>query len=146
MALQNLGEAERELGDLESARGHLTEALSLLEDDSLLLERVSIQTDLALVSWKAGDLPSALQTAETILTAYPEVDGKDDNVHRLLWTAARILHADGQAGRAAQALAQAYATFHKDMAFIPEAESRRSFAEIRHNRQIVAAHERGEWP
>jgi tetratricopeptide (TPR) repeat protein len=145
VALQNLGEAERELGDLDSARGHLTEALSLLEDDSLLLERVSVQTDLALVFWKGGDFPSALQIAEVILAAYPEVDGKDDNVHRFLWTAARILHADGQAGRAAQALAQAYATFHKDMAAIPEAESRRSFAEIRHNREIVAAHERGEW-
>jgi len=145
MALQNLGEAERELGDLDSARGHLTEALSLLEDDSLLLERVGVQTDLALVYWKAGGLPSALQTAEAILAAYPEVDGKDDNVHRFLWTAARILHADGQAGRATQALAQAYAAFQRDLAAIPEAESRRSFAEIRHNREIVAAHERREW-
>jgi tetratricopeptide (TPR) repeat protein len=145
IALQNLGEAERELGDLDSARGHLTEALSLLEDDSLLLERVSVQTDLALIFWKAGDFPSALQTAEVILAAYPKVDGKDDNVHRFLWTAARILHADGQAGRAAQALAQAYATFQRDMSAIPEAEARRSYAEIRHNREIVAAHERGEW-
>ena len=146
MALQSLGEAERELGDLDSARGHLTEALSLLEDDSLLLERVGVQTDLALAHWKAGDMPSALQTAEQILSAYPKVDGKDDNIHRFLWTAARILHADGQAGRAAQTLAQAYATFLKDMAAIPEVESRRSFAEIRHNREIVAAQERGEWP
>lgn len=146
MALQNLGDAERELGDLDSARQHLTEALSLLEDDSLLLERVSVQTDLALVSWKAGDLPLAVQTTEMFLAAYPKVDGKDDNVHRFLWTAARILRADGQAERAAQALAQAYATFQRDLAAIPEAEARRSFTDIRHNRQIVAAHERGEWP
>jgi tetratricopeptide (TPR) repeat protein len=145
MALQNLGEAERELGDLDSARGHLTEALSLLEDDSLVLERVGVQTDLALVYWKADDFPLALQTTEAILAAYPKVDGKDDNVHRFLWVAAQILRADGQAERAIQALAQAYATFQKDAAAIPEAEAKRSFAEIRHNRQIVAAHERGEW-
>ncbi|MBI5293977.1 MAG: AAA family ATPase [Chloroflexi bacterium] len=146
MALQNLGEAERELGDLESARQHLAESLNFMDDATQIVERSSILSDLALTYWKAGDLPLAMQTAEQILSAYPEVEGKDDNVHRFLWVAARILHADGQADHAAATVAQAYAAFQKDAAAIPEAESRRSFAEIRHNRQIVAAHERGEWP
>ncbi|MFZ5820634.1 MAG: AAA family ATPase [Chloroflexota bacterium] len=146
VALQSLGEAERELGNLELARGHLTEALSLLEDEALFMERVSVQIDLALTYWKAGKMSLALQAAETVLAAYPDVEGKDDNVHRFLWAAAQVLHADGQTERAKQVVAQAYATFQRDLSVIPEAESQRSFAAMRHNREIVAAHERGEWP
>ena len=146
MSLQNLGEAERELGDLDSARQHLNEALSLLEDATLVLERASVLTDLALAHWKAGDLPLALQTVEQVLSSYPEVEGKDDNVHRFLWVAAQVLRAAEQPGRAAQVLEQAYRAFQKDLAAIPEAESRQTFAGMNHNRQIAAAHERGEWP
>ena len=145
MALQSLGEAERELGDLDSARQHLNEALALLEDATLAVERASVMTDLALAHWKAGDLPLALQTVEQVLAAYPEVEGKDDNVHRFLWVAAQILRADGQTGRAAQILAQAHQAFQQDLAAIPEAESRQTFAGMKHNRQITAAYERGEW-
>jgi hypothetical protein len=74
------------------------------------------------------------------------VEGRDDNVHRFLWVAARILRADGQLERADSILAQAYRAFQKDFAAIPEAESRQAFADIRHNRQIAAAYEHGKWP
>jgi DNA-binding SARP family transcriptional activator/predicted ATPase len=146
MALQNLGEAERELGDLVTARQHLEESLSLLDDAQLVSERTSVLADLALAHWKAGDLPLALQTAGQVLESYPEVEGRDDNVHRFLWVAARILRADGQLERADSILAQAYRAFQKDFAAIPEAESRQAFADIRHNRQIAAAYEHGKWP
>ena len=146
VALQNLGEAERELGDLGLARQHLNEALSLMEDATQVIERASVVTDLALTHWKAGDLPLALQTVEQVLAVYPEIEGKDDNIHRFLWAAAQILRSAGQAERAAQILAQAYQAFQRDLAALPEAETRQSFAGMKHNRQIAAAYERGEWP
>ncbi len=145
-ALQNLGEAERELGDLDLARQHLNEALSLMEDATQVIERASVQIDLALTHWKAGDLPLALQMVEQVLSVYPEIEGKDDNIHRFLWAAVQILRAAGQPERAAQILAQAHQAFQKDLAAIPDAEMRQTFAGMKHNRQIAAAYERGEWP
>jgi DNA-binding SARP family transcriptional activator/predicted ATPase len=145
-ALQNLGEAARELGDFDTARQILDEAITLLDDPSLTEERTSVLADLALTYWKVNDLVKALQSVEEILSLYPQVEGTDDNVHRFLWTAARILRAAGQAEQASQTLTRAYRSFQKALEAIPDAESRQAFAQIRHNRQIVAAHEHDEWP
>jgi tetratricopeptide (TPR) repeat protein len=117
-----------------------------MEDATQIIERASVQIDLALTHWKAGDLPLALQMVERVLAVYPEIEGKDDNIHRFLWAAAQILRAAGQLERAAQILAQAYQAFQKDLAALPDAEMRQTFAGMKHNRQIAAAHERGEWP
>ncbi len=145
MALQNLGEAERELGDLAAARRDLHAALSILEELALTKDRISVLSDLALAHWQAGDLPQALQCAAEILACYPEVEGRDDNTQRYLWSAARIWHAAGQAEQAGQALAQAYHTYQQALAAIPDPESRQAFAQMLHNCQIVAAQERGVW-
>ncbi|PKN92548.1 MAG: hypothetical protein CVU44_15555 [Chloroflexi bacterium HGW-Chloroflexi-6] len=146
MALQCLGEAERELDEWDSARQHLNESLSLLEDVALILERTGVQADLALAHWKTGDWPLALQMVDQVLAAYPQVAGKEHNVHRFLWTAAQILRSAGQTERAAQVLEQAYQAFQKNLALLPETETRQTFAKMKHNRQIAAAYERGEWP
>lgn len=145
VALQNLGEAERELGHLDTARQHLTAALALLSDPTLFLERASILNDLALTYWKANDLPLAQQTTAELLALYPQIDGKDDNTHRFLWTAGQICRATGQQEAAAHWLAQAYAAFQTSLAAIPDASSRHAFAQIHHNRQIVAAYEQDKW-
>jgi DNA-binding SARP family transcriptional activator len=145
VALQNLGEAEHELGNLPTALALLNEALSLLSDPTLTNERASVLVELALIHWDAGDLPMALETIEQVLTYYPQMEGTDDNLHRHLWTAARILRAAGQSERAVQLLAQAHAAFQRDLAAIPDEQSRQAYAQIRHNRQIAAAYERGEW-
>jgi tetratricopeptide (TPR) repeat protein len=116
-ALQNLGEAARELGDFDTARQILDVAITLLDDPSLTEERTSVLADLALTHWKVNDLVKA-----------------------------RILRAAGQAEQASQTLTRAYRSFQKALEAIPDAESRQAFAQIRHNRQIVAAHEHDEWP
>jgi len=116
-----------------------------LQTLSLAKECISVLSDLALAHWKAGDLPQALQRADEIMTGYPEVEGRDDNVHRFLWSAARIWHAAGQTEQAEQALAQAYRTYQEASAAIPDAESRLAFSHMLHNCQIAAAYERGEW-
>lgn len=146
ISLQNLGEAARETGDLVTALQYLNESISLLNDPALANERTNVLADLALAQWKSGNLPLALQAVEQVLEHYPKLEGTDDNVHHLLWLATLILRADGQNERAGQVLSRAYNAFQSDMAAIPDAESRQAYAQIRHNRQIVAAYERGEWP
>lgn len=146
VAWQNLGEAEREMGHLADAFQHLAAAWALLDDPTLFAERTSVLNDLALTHWRAGDLPAALQTTAEFLALYPDVVGKDDNVHRYLWTAVQIYRATNQPEEAARLLAQAYAAFQHDLSAIPDAESRHAFAQIPHNRHIAAAHERDEWP
>jgi tetratricopeptide (TPR) repeat protein len=145
MSLQNLGEAERETGDLPTALQHLTNALSLLEDPTLLSERSGVYADLALTQWKAGDLPQALKSAGEILTLYPQIEGTDDNLHRHLWAAARVLHAAGQSTRAGQALEQTYQAFQSCMNSLPDSDLRQTYSNLHYNRQIAAAHDRGEW-
>lgn len=146
LALQNLGEAEREGGDLTAAHQHLLAALALLDDPALFEERASILADLSLTHWKAGDLPLAQETAAEMLAIYPRIEGSDDNVHRFLWAAVQIFRAANQPEQAAALLAQAYAAFQHDLTAIPDAESRHAFAAMIHNRQITAAYERDEWP
>ena len=145
-ALQNLGDAERGLGNLEQALRHLLEAGALFTDPGEAVERVSVEAELALTYMELGDLPQALRAAEEILKSYPSIAGEDDNTHRLLWIAARTLQAAGQSERAARALQQAYQAFQSSLSLIPEPESRRAYAGMRHNREIAAAYERGEWP
>ena len=145
MSLQNLGDAQRGLGNLEAACQALNAALEIMVELSLPEERVSVLSDLAITYWKAGELPRALQYAEEALVYYPQVEGRNDNLHRYLWSAAFILHAAGQIERADQVLAQAYHTYQEALAAIPDAESRQAFAQMLHNCQIVAAYERGEW-
>jgi DNA-binding SARP family transcriptional activator/predicted ATPase len=146
MSLQGLGEAASGLGDIATALQSLNEAITLLNDPALVDERAGVLADLAVVQWKTGDLPLALHTIEQVLTHYPQMEGTDDNLHRHLWTAARIMRAAGQPERAGQVLTQAYQAFQKDIVAIPDVVSRQAYAQIRHNRQIIAAQERGEWP
>lgn len=134
------------MGHLADAFQHLAAAWALLDDPTLFAERTSVLNDLALTHWRAGDLPAALQTTAEFLALYPDVVGKDDNVHRYLWTAVQIYRATNQPEEAARLLAQAYAAFQHDLSAIPDAESRHAFAQIPHNRHIAAAHERDEWP
>lgn len=146
LALQNLGEAARELGDLEAAFQRLDQALGLLSDPSLIAERLSLYSDLALAHAKAGRLDLAVQDAEQVLALYPQVEGTDDNLHSFLWAAARALRTAGQLEQAAQALDQAYRAFQEALAALPDAAARQTFSQIPHNRQIAAAYQRGEWP
>lgn len=144
-ALQNLSEAERGLGDLAASLQHLLEALRLL-DPSEVDERTSIAADLALTYLALGDLSQALCYAEEVIENYPQVAGRDDNNHRYIWVAARVLRATGQDERARQVLAEAYQAIQEGLAAIPDAESRRAFESIYHNQEIAAAYQCDEWP
>ena len=145
VALQCLGDAAREMGRPAEAVQQLNAALALLSDPALVEERTSVLADLALAFWRVRDLPGAVQTAEQVLAAYPQIAGTDDNLHRYLWTVARVLHAAGQYARANQVLEQAYQAFQKEQEAIPEAEARQAHARMRHNRQIAAAYENNTW-
>jgi len=146
IALQDLGESARETGDFGRASQYLQDAWSLLSDPTLLEERTGILAELALTNWQAGDLAAAFQAAGQVLENYPKIEGSDNNLHRYLWAAVRVLHAAGQNEQANQALAQAYHAFTRERDAIPEAGSRQAYQQLSYNHQLAAAYEHGRLP
>jgi DNA-binding SARP family transcriptional activator len=143
-ALYNLGEAERELGDLDSAIQHMREARAIFLKLEMLLETPAVLGDLALGYLMAGRLPEALDCVTDLLAIFPEIVDKRDDPQRLLWAAVRVLRAAGQSERAAELLAQAYRIIQQKLAMIPDLESRETYAQLAFNRQISAAYSLAE--
>jgi len=99
-ALSNLGNAERELGKLDGALSHMREAIAIRRQlgRSATFEELA---DLALAQLKAGD-PSALTTADDIVT---QADRSGENTvwpHYCFWAAACVYHQRGDAAKAAR--------------------------------------------
>ncbi|MBN2549324.1 MAG: tetratricopeptide repeat protein, partial [Anaerolineales bacterium] len=146
IALGNLGEAERELGDPQDAILYLQEAIEIHNELGQSTNSTNMLADLALAYVKAGDLDQAVKTAIEVEQAYQRTHGNIEDPQRLLWAAWRVWQACGQAERARQAIATAYAVIQEKLASIPHPTTRQTYAHISYNRQIIAAHERGEWP
>jgi DNA-binding SARP family transcriptional activator len=142
-ALYNLGEAERELGDLDHAIQHMQEAKSIFLRLELPLETPGVLSDLALTYLKANRLPEAIASTTDLLTIFPEVENKRDDPQRVLWAAVQVLQAAGQSERAAELLTRAYHMIQQKLAMIPDLESREAYAHLVFNRRISAAYERG---
>ena len=149
VALGNLGEAERELDDPEAAILHLQESIQVHREQGEQSESpdtTNTLADLALAYALAGDLEKAAQTAAELEQLYPVMCEKTGDPHRLLWAAGRAWQACGQPEQARQAMATAYAFIQEKMASIPDPATRLTYSKISFNRQVIAAHERGEWP
>lgn len=145
-ALQNLGDAELFLNQLDAALENFQTAQQIMQSLGQQRELTSILCDIAKVYLAMKRFQPALEMTEQILALYPQIVGTDDNLHRHLWTAAHIFHAIGQEEKAAHLLAQAHQEFTIALNAIPDAESRQAFSQIIHNRQIADAHEKGIWP
>lgn len=142
-ALYGLGEAERELGDLDNAIQHMREARAIFLRLELPLETPGVLSDLALGYLKSGRLPDALDCITDLLAIFPEAETTRDDPQRSLWAGVQVLRAAGQSERAAELLARAYHLIQQKLALIPDLESREAYANLVFNRRISAAYEQG---
>jgi predicted ATPase len=145
-AFANWGRAERELGELDPAIEHMQAGLELrraLHETELLCTNMS---DLVIAYLRIGDLGQARQAAEEMLTLYDACAERLREPQRPLWAAAQTYRALGDDARAAELLAQAHSALQAKAAAIPDPESRAAFRQIPYNREVLIAHERGEWP
>jgi tetratricopeptide (TPR) repeat protein len=145
-ALANLGVAERELGDVQSAIEHLEAAVALkraIRRERLLAEDLC---ELSVAYLGLGRLPQAQAvSAELLRLLGADREGMIDAQY-MLWCAARTRRLEGDLAAARSLLVEAHGTLQRRASAIPDAESRASFLAIRHHRQIRAAYDRGEWP
>ncbi len=142
-ALANLGNAERELGDLDAALKHMQEAIAIRErlNRSATFEELA---DLALAQMKAGD-GAALQTADDIMQ---RADASGENTvwpHYCFWAAARVYHQCGNASKAAAALRRAQELVTLQLDAMADERSRFAFRELTSVRAIAAA-QSDSWP
>lgn len=142
-ALANLGNAERELGELDAALGHMKDAIAIRErlQRSPTFEELG---DLALAQLKAGD-PAAVLTAEDIMR---RADASGENTvwpHYCFWAAACVFHDFGEHDKAAAALEKARGQVRAQLGAMTDERSRAAFSELAAVRGISAA-EDGVWP
>ncbi|MBV9271496.1 MAG: tetratricopeptide repeat protein, partial [Candidatus Eremiobacteraeota bacterium] len=142
-ALANLGNAERELGDLDAALMHMKDAIAIRErlERSATFEELG---DLALAQLKAGD-DAAVYTADDIML---RADTSGENTvwpHYCFWAAARVYHDRGNDERAAQALKRAHDLASLQLASMSDERSRRAFSNLAAVRGISDALA-GTWP
>ncbi len=142
-ALANLGNAERELGELDAALAHMNDALAIRErlGRPATFEELG---DLALAQLKAGNA-AAEQTADDIMRS---ADASGENTvwpHYCFWAAARVYHAYGDDAKAAEALAKAEGHVQAQVDAVADERAREAFGRLTAVRAIAAA-ANGDWP
>ncbi len=138
-ALANLGAAERELGDLDSAIEHMQAGLAIRRTLGQPSDLGTDLCDLALAYLRAGKSELAHHAADEMLLLYAAAPESMVRAEYMLWVASQIYGAAGDAVRAAELLAQSYATLQAKAEAIPDADSRASFLDYTFNREIIAA-------
>lgn len=142
-ALANLGNAERELGELPAALAHMNEAIAIRErlGRSGTFEELG---DLALAQLRAGDA-NAVQTADDIMR---RADASGENTvwpHYCFWAAACVYHERADDSKAAAALQRAQALVAMQLGAMTDERSREAFRQLAAVRGICAA-QGGVWP
>ncbi len=145
-AFANLGRAERELGELDQAIEHMQAGLDLRRTLNETDGACTNMSDLVIAYLCIGDLDAARQATEEMLTLYAACAERLREPQRPLWAAAQTYRTLGGDARAAELLAQAHTALQAKAAAIPDSESQAAFRQIPYNREVLAAHERGEWP
>ncbi|MBU1879109.1 MAG: hypothetical protein KJ734_09165, partial [Chloroflexi bacterium] len=145
-ALANLGAAERELGELDDAIAHMEAGLTIRRALGQPAELGTDLCDLTVAYCRRGDLAAAQAAADEMLALYAQAEASMMHPQYMLWAAAQTGHALGEEARARELVDQAHDVMRQRATAIPDPESHASFHDLPFNRQISAAHERGEWP
>ena len=106
-ALGNLGAAERELGELQAAIGHMEAGIAMLRQLGQPANYAGDLVDLTIAYLRAGKLPDARRASEEMLALLDNSSADAmPQPQSMLWAAARTYRALGDSARA-QALLRA---------------------------------------
>ncbi|PKO14423.1 MAG: hypothetical protein CVU39_14305 [Chloroflexi bacterium HGW-Chloroflexi-10] len=144
-ALNNLGEAERELGELDASLEHLNASWVSYQYAHRTVDGAGTLVDLALTHLLLGDYDAARQDARALEEIFVELEGKTSDEQRTLWAAARVWNAAGDLAHAKEIIEKAHAIVNRKLELIPDQETRLAFCNIIYNRQIIQYHQTGSF-
>ena len=144
-ALANLGAAERDLSELDSAVAHMDEGLALQLELGRLPDAVSDLADAALARAMRGDLGVAVELAERILSIDPTWTDAAIFPPYPPWIVACVFHWADDA-RAASILSTASELATSFTASIDSAELRHHFEALPFFSAIKKAEMHDQWP
>ena len=146
-ALANLGQAERDLGDLDSAIDHMSQAVAIRRARGTPADNVDDLVNLAYVYMLAGDSDCAMPLADEM---WPALESMTTAVVFMpqfaLWMAAQVYRGLGDRVRSQTMLARAHEAVERQAAMIVSAAEREIFLDLEAHREIEAAFTRKRWP
>jgi len=137
-ALANLGNAERALGEFESAIGHMEAGIALRRPIQQPRDFADDLADLTLAYVVAGRKAEALRTARELEAIGTESFDGAFWPHYTWWAVASGLAAGGEDEAAGEAAARALAALRSFAAKIEDAATRAAFLELPVNQKIAA--------
>jgi len=144
-ALANLGNAERELGNVTIALEHMRAAIAIRRRLGLNATFEELG-DLALAELASGDLAASCATADDIMQRAPATDENTVWPHHCFWAAACVYNACGDERRAQDALSDAERHVRQQLEALGDSTSRLSFGKLKTVRAIIAASNENRWP
>ncbi|MBN1992010.1 MAG: tetratricopeptide repeat protein [Anaerolineae bacterium] len=145
-ALGNLGEAERELGEIDQAITHLQTALALRRSmETRPVDTVNDLCQLALAYLRQNNPAAAQQTCAELLDILQADEPSLLYPQQVLWVSAQTYYALGNPAQANEFLQAAYARLQTKLAAIPDDETRQTYIQLRFNQEILAAYKDGSW-
>jgi tetratricopeptide (TPR) repeat protein len=145
-ALANLGAAERDLGELDIAIGHMKEGLGRQLETGRVSDRVNDLADLALAYFLGGNLTAACEAVGEVLSAAegaPDVSLWPQNLY---WIAARVYRGAGRDADWPPLLASAHTIMHERAGALSDPGERDAFFALPLNREIEEAATGQGWP
>jgi DNA-binding SARP family transcriptional activator/tetratricopeptide (TPR) repeat protein len=145
-ALANLGGAERDLGEVDSAIAHMLEGLERQAGLGRPSDRVADQADLALAYLYANDIGSAGRLVDEFLPTASSAIESSPCPQNFYWVAARIYRAMHRDAEWPPLLERANALVRSRAAGLPSEGDQHEFLAIPVNQAILAAASENRWP
>jgi len=145
-ALANLGAAERDLGELATAIGHMRLGLSRQLETGRVSDRVNDLADLALAYFLNGEISAACEAVQEVLAAVQGAADVSLWPQNLYWIAARVYRGAGRDAEWPGLLELGHAILHERAAALSDAGERDAFFALPLNSEIEDAFARKLWP
>ena len=141
-ALGNLGEALREMGELETAVSTLQTCINLRRSlDGQHVNLVSDMREMIIVYLRLGNEEAAVNTAVEMLEIFSQDAAEMLTPHHTFWVASQAFRQANQTTKANQLLQDAYDNLQTQTNTLTDAETKKTFLQRQINQQIIAAHQ-----
>jgi len=145
-ALANLGQAERDLGDLGAAAEHMSAGLAIRRAKSQPADYVDDIANLAFVRLLAGDVDAARPLADEMWPVFESTSSAVFMPQFAYWMAAQVYRGLGDLERGAAMLHRANETVKQQASLIRSSAERERFLALDAHREIAGAVEHDRWP